>query len=351
MSTALPNRAGRPLKFLGAVISLWTIARLGIVYGASNTVEPLIPLHATSAFAHPIGYIADNLHFRPSPGSTGRVWHPQIGLSHIWAIPAAGEPPERLQPANIRQNLQFAEASPTPSGDTAAAAVPVVTHLPALPVGGNQGARRLQGSAWMLWRAQTPANALAHYGQLGGAQIGARVDYRLTGSDKNALFAYGRASAALYVPHAEEVAVGVAWRPPTPLPVSIGVERRIAIGHGARDAFAVIATTGIGPTAIAPGVQVEGYGQGGVVGLRRRDLFVDGRVALTHPVHHTPLSAGVSVSGGAQPNLSRLDIGPVVDARLNIGGVRPRLAVEWRQRVAGKAAPDSGVAVTLASDF
>jgi hypothetical protein len=92
---------------------------------------------------------------------------------------------------------------------------------------------------------------------------------------------------------------------------------------------------------------LDGYVQAGVVGLNRRDRFIDGALTVTRPVYRQ-FSAGLGVWGGAQPGVYRLDAGPRVTMR-----VRPNLKVhvDWRQRLAGNAAPGSGPAVTLAGDF
>lgn len=356
MSRVMARSAGAPLVFVGLVVAMWTAGRVVTLAADASETRLGAAFHSPAASARSIGFIADTRHFRPSPGGQKghRIWHPAEGLSHIWAIPAVEEPlqgdartefvalPEPRSSRSAQPSQDFAAADrlpPFPAG----VSVPKTSDRPA--------EKRLRGAAWVLWRDRSSATSLARSGQLGGAQAGVRIDYRLNPSGKNPVFAYGRASSALYSPRSEELAVGLVWRPGTPLPVSLGVERRIAVGRGARNAFAIIATTGIGPMDIAPGVRVEGYGQAGVVGVRRRDAFVDGRVALTHPIANTPFSAGVSVSGGAQPNVSRLDVGPVIDARIKLKGVQPRLSVEWRERVAGNAAPNSGPAVTLATDF
>ncbi|HET6535129.1 MAG TPA: hypothetical protein VFG41_03010, partial [Sphingomicrobium sp.] len=59
-------------------------------------------------------------------------------------------------------------------------------------------------------------------------------------------------------------------------------------------------------------------------------------------------SAGFGVWGGAQPGLYRVDAGPRISMRVrkNI-----RVDFDWRQRLAGNAAPGSGPAITLAADF
>jgi hypothetical protein len=92
---------------------------------------------------------------------------------------------------------------------------------------------------------------------------------------------------------------------------------------------------------------LDAYLQGGVVGFRSRDGFVDGGLTLTRPIYRN-FSAGLGVWGGAQPGLSRIDAGPRITMRVR-NNVRVHL--DWRQRLAGNARPGSGPAVTLAGDF
>lgn len=217
-------------------------------------------------------------------------------------------------------------------------------------------AERWQAGAWLLWRpgrsptASAEAGAAAG-GQLGGSQAGMRIDYLLAPRSALRPAAYARVTAALKRPHAPEAAAGIAIRPVGVLPVSIGLERRVALGAGGRDAFALLAAGGFGPRPVAAGVIADGYAQAGVVGFRRTDGFVDGRLSLLAPVSRSPLSVGMTLSGGAQPGASRLDIGPEARVRLPLADRAARLSVEWRQRVAGRAAPGSGLAITLAADF
>lgn len=211
---------------------------------------------------------------------------------------------------------------------------------------------RWRGSAWLLWRegSATPANAVTA-GRLGGSQAGLRLDYDLTPGAPGRTAAYGRVSTALNRPASPEGAVGLAWQPVRSVPISLAAERRIALGKGARNANAVLAVGGFGPTPVAPGVEAEAYAQAGMVGFRSRDLFVDGKVSLLSPIARSPLRLGASLSGGAQPGVERLDIGPEVQVRLPLPRLSTRLSVEWRERIAGQAAPSSGLAVTLGADF
>lgn len=56
--------------------------------------------------------------------------------------------------------------------------------------------------------------------------------------------------------------------------------------------------------------------------------------------------------GGAQKGAARLDVGPAASAAVGLGeSGGARLAVDWRFRVAGSAAPKSGPALTLSAGF
>ena len=115
--------------------------------------------------------------------------------------------------------------------------------------------------------------------------------------------------------------------------------------------MAAVAAGGFGPVDIAPGLQAEAYAQAGIVGFNRRDALVDGRFALFKPIKGTPVKLGAAISGGAQPGVSRLDIGPEIQVRVPLPRTAARLSIEWRERIAGDAAPSSGIAITLAADF
>lgn len=115
--------------------------------------------------------------------------------------------------------------------------------------------------------------------------------------------------------------------------------------------MAVMAVGGFGPTPIALGMEAQAYAQAGIVGFRQRDAFIDGKLSLLAPVQNTALRVGAAISGGAQPGVERLDIGPEIQVRLPLHPIAARLSIEWRERVGGRAAPASGLALTLGADF
>jgi len=256
------------------------------------------------------------------------------------------EAPSGASPAGIAMPASpSASLSPlTSSGQT-----------PPSPAGEASG--RWNGTAWLFWRERAQGAALSSAGQLGGSQAGMRIDRRIgqagTGGEPSPVLVYGRITRALDAPHQGEAALGLAIKPLNGrTALTVGIERRVAMESGARNAFALIVAGGLNPTRLIGPVMAEGYAQAGIVGASQQDLFADGRLSLRAPLDRTQkVRAGISFSGGAQPGVSRLDIGPMAETRLPLGTAQPRLVVEWRQRIAGQARPGSGLSVTLAADF
>jgi hypothetical protein len=210
------------------------------------------------------------------------------------------------------------------------------------------GIDRLQLTAWALLRAQSPAVAgtqsLASEGSLGASQAGARLMYNFT----RQIAATVRTSSEVGR-RGGEIAAGFRVQPLAGIPLWIDAERRQRVGRygGGRNAFALFFEAGVYDRPMPLHFLLDSYLEGGVVGVRSRDKFVDGALTLTRPVTGR-FSAGFGVWGGAQPGVYRVDAGPRVSMR-----VRSNLRVhfDWRQRLAGNAAPGSGPAVTLAGDF
>lgn len=211
-----------------------------------------------------------------------------------------------------------------------------------------RGPDRLQLSAWALLRAQqgtlAGSRSLASGGQLGGSQAGARLTYEIV----------PRIAAAVRTTtqvgrRGGEFAAGVRVQPLQSLPVWFTAERRQRIGKygGGRSVFALFAESGIYQRPMPWGISLDAYLQGGVVGAKRRDLFVDGAATFTKPVYRQ-YSAGLGVWGGAQPGVYRIDVGPRISMRVH---PKVRVHADWRQRVAGNARPGSGAALTVAGDF
>lgn len=207
---------------------------------------------------------------------------------------------------------------------------------------------RWQLSTWALLRAQQSgiagSRSLATGGQLGASQAGARLFYNL---DRRIALA-ARTSSEIGR-RGGEAALGVRVQPLLGIPLWLDAERRQAIGRygGGRNAFAFFAESGLYDRPLPWSFRFDGYLQGGIVGLRSRDLFIDGGLTATRHVRDR-FSAGFGVWGGAQPHLYRVDAGPRVTMRVRHN---VKVHVDWRQRLAGNARPGSGAAVTLSGDF
>lgn len=194
---------------------------------------------------------------------------------------------------------------------------------------------------------------LASAGSLGGSQAGMRITWRPLQSvgvhvrASTALMPQGRGGQALA---GGEGAVGVSWQPFRQIPIRLLGERRQRLGPalgGGRNAFAVLAEGGLYGARLPYGIELDGYGQAGIVGMRRRDLFADGALAATYPFLPR-LAIGAGVWGGTQPGLYRVDAGPRLSYQLS---PRLRLHLDYRFQMTGNAEPRSGPALTIAGGF
>lgn len=210
------------------------------------------------------------------------------------------------------------------------------------------GLDRLQLSSWALLRNQqvgvAASRSLASGGQLGASQAGARLIYNF-----NRQLALSARMSSEVGRRGGEAALGVRVRPLVSLPVWVTAERRQRIGRygGGRSDFALFAEAGLYQRPLPWSFTLDSYLQGGVVGVKSRDLFVDGALAVTRPVYRN-FSLGFGIWGGAQPGLARLDAGPRLTMQLKRN---VKVHADWRQKLAGNARPGSGPALTVSGDF
>jgi hypothetical protein len=206
----------------------------------------------------------------------------------------------------------------------------------------------LSVSAWAIVRGEA-GPGLASAGQLGGSQAGLRLRYELGSGFAAAL----RVSGPLRTRIGKEAAVALDWRPLRRVPLTVTIERRAGLDRGGRDGFAV-GVFGGGEARLPLGFRLDGYGQAGLVGLKRRDPYADGAIRMERTLIGTGrfrIGAGAGAWGGAQPGVSRLDVGPQIVAHVPAAGGGFRLAAEWRFRVTGDARPGSGPALSIGADF
>lgn len=334
----------RPLRAMGVVLGGWTAARVVALWPTATPVgTPPIDLARVDPAAAPAVSVALSEKvplFANRPLTSHR-------LQALAKIRLAAKQARSSSPGN-RPVILTAAISPAAGTITSSATPPddAGPVAPGLPLAAAPR-QRWTGSGWALMRSDSAAS-LATGGQLGGSQIGMRIFYT---PGPHMLAITARVSTPLSQPVGREAAVGVALKGRN---VGLIVEQRFSLAKGGRDDPAVFAYGGVSDVKLGHGIKLDGYAQTGVVGIKNPSAFIDGAVRVERPVLTTDeasLSIGAGAWGGAQPGVARLDVGPQVVARLNVGETNLRVSAEWRQRVAGDAAPASGPAVTVGFDF
>jgi hypothetical protein len=329
----------RPVRAVVGVLGGWTAVRAAMLWPGDAAVTG----HGSVS---PIVDIPEAM----QPLIPSDIWTPPTPARQVTLALDDEEPATRGHAIVIALDEPVPAAQDTaitPPSQSASAREPrpgpeALPPLPSSPV------KRFSGSAWALSRSDGAGASLANGGQLGGSQVGARIFYT-PGPKVLALTA--RFSAPLASPRGREASVGIALRGKN---VGLIVEQRFALDKGGRNAPSVTVYGGVSEVQIGHGIRLDGYAQAGVVGVKHPQGFIDGAIRLETTVAQdqvSRLSAGVALSGGAQPGVSRLDIGPQMVARVPVGGTALRVSAEWRQRIAGNAAPGSGPAVTVGFDF
>lgn len=323
---------GRPLRFLGLVCFGWVAVRIAFLWTQTGSLPEAIkafaPVTIASLPPREVPEMAKRRVIRTAPVA-------------VVAVRAVAAPQRVGDPLRVRMALmnlfQFGEAEYTdapPVHVAAAAAVPLPVQIGLPPM-----ESRWSGSGWLLVRRGS-GPGLAPGGQIGGSQAGVRIGYTLDRGRRIGLFA--RFTSPLSG-SGREAAVGVEWQP-TRATVRLVAEQRFAVDGGRGG-------TGLGVVAgddrKVAGLRLESYGQAGAIRRDRIEPYADGASRATLGVQGTRLALGVGAWGAAQRDAQRLDVGP--SATLAVRNMR--LAVDWRQRVAGSARPGSGLALTLASDF
>lgn len=352
-----------PLRFLAIAVAGWTVVRamaVGILPDAGGiaatpgyaAVPPVVPTQFPPIEGpQPYAYAAPAYATYPPPPPA-----PAAYQVYPYYVPAsaprqwsATRPPTQLESVprfNLAMDSQPRDDFPwrrsagmsRPAQRSSAAVFAPLQPRPAID--------RLQLTSWALLRSRSlgSSEGLATGGTLGGSQAGARLTYNFDRRFAATLRGSSPAGGA----RGGEVAAGLKLTPFANVPLSITAERRQAVGRGGgRNAFALFVEGGVYRRPMPWRFELDAYGQAGIVGARRRDLFADGAFTFTRPVWGR-YSAGFGMWGGAQPGLYRIDAGPRVTMKVrdNI-----RIHLDWRQRIAGSANPASGPALTLAGDF
>lgn len=368
------RRDARALRFLLLLLGGWTLVR---VMAHWNPAVPLPQRPAAASFAAepveprwaPVASIDDRAPSGPAPAMS--IERPPRRVPMAIAAPSAA--PGRPDPKpwgdglNAMRSAMLVRLLPPLPGGASRAAVsgPAWVKTETLPYAGPPGAgrpywmkRQLAGWSFGSWAylrsgsGRAPQGGIAAASQLGGSQSGARLTYGFGESGR--LRAYGRVTLALAERRQRELAFGFAFAPLAHVPVDVAIEQRVAAGSEGRTALAAMVVGGVGDVALPGRFRLEAYGQAGIVGARRRDGFADAAVVVDREVARGPsgsLHLGALAAGSVQPGAARVDVGPRITLRLPEVGEGSRVALDWRQRVAGDARPESGLALTLAADF
>ncbi|WP_257215136.1 hypothetical protein [Sphingomonas sp. R-74633] len=317
------------------VVFAWVGARVAMLWPSAGSLPAAIQAALPIARAEP--HLSAPVAVRSRVAAATRRGVP-MQVSPVYRLPLGDDDP-RVQLA-LMGLVQYGEPGWAPLFSTdysalPARAVPSPERLDPLP-------DRWSLSSWIVVRGSGGA-AAAPGGQIGGGQAGVRAAWLL--APRQRLAAYGRLTAPLQG-KGREAALGLEWQP-TRVPVRLIAERRFGL-DGNPGGTGLGAITGV--DIESRGFRLEAYGQAGVVLRRRADPYADGAargvrmVAASGPVR---LGLGAGAWGAAQRDAQRLDLGP--SATLAVRNLR--LALDWRQRVAGEARPGSGLALTLGADF
>lgn len=329
---------GRPLRFVALVAVGWASARTIMLWPEGATLPraieaafPLLPAQAAPAPA-------------PRPIQPATFPRRPMALPVGTAAPVATvllaqhSDPARVSLAMLGLvSFGREEVLGAPPGALPRPAPPALLPAAAQP-------SRWSASAWLLTRR----GAAAGGAMLGGDQAGMRVAYH-PGSGRIALFA--RLTAPL-AGRGSEAAAGIEWQP-TAAPVRVVAEYRAGL-DGTPGGPAVGVVAGVYAVPLPLDFSLEAYGQAGAVARTRIDPFADGALRVTRQVAvagRARLDVGAGAWGAAQRGAARLDIGPSAIASVPVGDNALRVAIDWRERVAGDARPGSGPALSVGADF
>lgn len=384
-------KGGRPLRFLAAALGAWVVMRILVLSpyaagvltpgGSGSQQRPNVAAgtrhdRQSSLTARAVGIAAIDHHraaananaalaaarrpdrrVSPQPPDDTIGHGPRASPGHARAAPvlAAVILNARARPADVRarhaadRDVEFTmDVQPDLALDRQGR-IAMLPPLGPAAIGATRATAhaRLSVSSWLL--ARGGASGTVSGGQLGASQAGVRAVYGIDPSRRLGLTA--RLAAPLEG-RGREAALGIEWRP-TRGPVRLIAEQRFVL-DGGRGGPTVGVIAGYGPAEIAPGARIETYGQAGAIMRDGVEGFVDAAARLTHGVAERGglrLDAGVGAWVSAQRGATRGDLGPSLGLALPLGRRSVRLALDWRQRIAGTARPGSGPALSVGSDF
>ncbi|KHK93011.1 hypothetical protein [Novosphingobium malaysiense] len=321
---------------------------------AAGRIVSAVPWHVGTP---PFSRLADDSRPPPSTGSmrprgtwgaTGSDLGPTARMFMPLQGSAASGAGEWLDPGQRFYAPETGSASPSAAPRAA----------PPVPEREARGRKRWSLDTWALLRREgggslSPGVLPATYG---GSQTGAVLRYRVDMSSRYRPTLFARTTTALGTIRENSAALGMSARPFPSLPLVAAVEGRMTDQAGVtRFQPAAFAYTQLAPVRLPGKLRGEAYFQGGYVGGRFATPFADGQLRVDRRVLklgsiRTYLGAGAW--GGVQKGAARLDLGPSAFIAFPINRrMFARVAIDWRFRVAGRARPGSGPALTLSAGF
>jgi hypothetical protein len=334
------NGHGRPLRFVGLVVLGWVGVRVAVLWPQTGTlpkaIEAVVPPAAAAAIVVPPPAA-------PPRAVPGRAPAQPPAPVVARASPGAPVPLLKLEPSRFDaaawRRIGFVPVDPigAPGAPRGGAARPAAWAAP----------ERWSATAWAALRGGAGSGA-APGGQLGGSQAGARIAYLL--SPERSLAVAGRIVSPLNGRGAE-AALGLEWQP-VGLPVRLVVEHRFGLDGTAGGPG--LGLVGGLDRVLEGGLRLEGYGQAGAIRRARAEPYADAAARLTRKVaqrRRAQLSLGLGAWGAAQRDAARLDLGASAVLGVPLAAGQARIAFDWRRRIAGRARPGSGLALTIGGDF
>ena len=374
------RQRGQPLFALAGLITLWTVGRVA----AWSIVTPLSLIQAAEfRSAHgPSEAQMDHMGLAPRLQAELAASQPPQAVSPGWAppmiAPAAPLPiltPETAVTLAPEPYAAAAQITPVPAAIPSNAMIAgghqlmylaalnniqipsaLIPRVHPIPVQ-NGSVNRWSADGWLLLRRDIgPASLAAIGGSYGASQVGAVLRYRIDRTSPLKPSLYIRASSALNGSREQEAAFGFSARPISALPLVALAEARVSrSAAGTRLRPAAMVVTELPAVKLPLGMKGETYIQAGYVGGYAASTFIDGQARIDRKLFSlgtAEMRAGGAAWGGAQKGASRLDVGPSASLSFRLENTASaRLSADWRFRVAGKAAPASGPALTLSAGF
>lgn len=380
---------GQPVIALAMIMAAWIAVRVTLIafdgvpveggsstaqlrqplpgaHPARPTIVPPVPSRQSARLAPlAVPYMphmgGEAAHYRPAPLGSADGFGATGGSGAI-LVSRSGPGAAMIPPEELAAAYALPRPAGPPRGSPSAGSSSAVRPRAAYPAPSPSHRSHWSADGWLLLRRgnQLPALA-AGTAAYGGSQAGAVLRYGFAPASALRPQAYVRISGALGGRvRQSEAALGLMVRPIKRLPIAVLGEWRLQELPGQiRTRPVVMAITELPPLRLPLGVEAEAYAQGGWAGGRDATAFYDLAATLQHRVVHPlpglQLTAGGGVWSGGQRGASRLDVGPRVELRTMLGPpsrrIGVRVGVDWRFRVAGRAEPGSGPALTVAAGF